>query len=105
MNSTDLVVIEPGPEVEARAAVLLAELARLGFIPRFLLAVLMGLVATLLVLTTGVVWRLDHWLGWAFIAVVLEPLTVFLILGATYCLVPSGPFGRWFAFTMPRARR
>ena len=66
---------------------------------------MMAAVAALLVLTTGVVWRLNDWRGWLFIALVLEPLTLFVILGAVYCLVPFGTFGRWFALMMPRAKR
>ena len=104
MNHPDSVAVEPKPEVDERTAALLGQLAQLGFIPRLLFASLMGSVATLLVIVTGVVWRLDDWRAWLFIAVILEPLTLFLVLGAAYCLVPSSAFGRWFAIMLPRAR-
>lgn len=104
MNHPDPVAVEPKPEVDERTAALLGQLARLGFMPRLLVAALMGSVATLLVLATGIVWRFDDWRAWVFIGVILEPLTLFVVLGAAYCLVPSSAFGRWFAMALPRAR-
>jgi hypothetical protein len=96
---------EPHLQVDAESAALLRELAHAGIVARVLIAAMMAAVAVLLVLTTGVVWRLNDWRGWLFMALVLEPLTLFTILGAVYCLVPHGAFGRWFALMMPRAKR
>lgn len=73
-------------------------------VARLLVSLLLATVGLLLALLGIFVDAIGHWLAWLFVFAVIEPLALFLFLGALYGLVPGSSLGRLLAWTYGRAR-
>ena len=82
----------------------LAELAALPVAARLFVALFMTLVAMVLATTGLVLGTISHWVVWIVVLGVVEPLALFLLLGALYCLLPASSLGRFLAFAYHRAK-
>ena len=79
-------------------------LVRLPILARLFVTLFMVLVAVVVGLLGILVSSIDHWAAWVFVVGIAEPLAVFLVLGALYCLVPASALGRVLLFVYRRAK-
>lgn len=82
----------------------MGQFRRLPLIERLIVAALLALVGSLLAALGAIIIGMEHWAAWVVVCGLVEPLALFLLLGASYCLFPASPLGRLLMCVYRRAR-
>jgi hypothetical protein len=81
-----------------------AALRRLPFGSRIVTAFLLAVVGALFAMLGLALLAVQHWMAAVVVLVIAEPIALFLLLGAFYCLVPLKSIGRFLGFVFGRAK-
>jgi hypothetical protein len=86
-----------------QAQVLLDEVSRLPAIARLGIAAVFGLLSWACFFGAAGLSEYKHWVPWAFILLLLEPMGVALALGTVFFVAPQSRLSRWFTVALFRA--
>ena len=98
--------IEPGAlsrSFPAHAEMLLSQVSHLHPAARLVLAAFLGLLSWSCFSGAAGLSEYKHWVPWAVILLLLEPMGVALALGTVFFIAPQSRLSRWFTAAMFRA--